>query len=77
MPSPARISSLGVPTRDRPDRLRACLLGHARCGRLHGWDVDFVVVDISTRPAARAANRALLCSLRAEFGPRFRYAGDE
>ncbi len=72
---PARFASLGVPTRDRPDCLRRCLVSHLEGGRRHGRDNDVVVVDDSATESARAANRELLRELAARWGARCLYAG--
>jgi hypothetical protein len=74
---PARFAAVGVPTRDRPDCLRRCLLSHLESGRRHGRDIDFMVVDDSTTAAARAANRELLGELAVRWEARFVYAGPE
>jgi hypothetical protein len=72
---PARFASVGVPTRDRPDCLRRCLLSHLESRRRHGRDNDFVVVDDSTADASRAANRELLGELAGRWGARLAYLG--
>jgi hypothetical protein len=71
----ARFASLGVPTRDRPDCLRRCLLSHLESARRHGRGNDFVVADDSTTDAARTANRELLGELASHWGGRFVYLG--
>jgi hypothetical protein len=72
---PARFASVGVPTRDRPDCLRRCLLGHLESRRRHGRDNDFLVVDDSTTEANRAANRELLGELSGRWQARLAYLG--
>lgn len=71
----ARFAAIGVPTRDRPDSLRRCLVNHLESGRRHGRDTDFVIVDDSGGAAARAANRELLRELGRQSGAAFFYAG--
>jgi hypothetical protein len=75
--APPKISSLGVPTRDNPDRLRTCMVSYADSASRFGRNLDFVVVDDSAEHATRAANRQVLDELRNEHGLRVRCAGPE
>jgi hypothetical protein len=72
---PARFAAVGVPTRDRPECLRRCLLGHLESARRHGRDNDFVVVDDAGTDSARAATRELLRELAGHWGANVFYAG--
>jgi hypothetical protein len=53
----ARITTIGVPTRDRTDALQRCLVSYLESVRRAGRSCDFVVVDGSDKPetAARSA----------------------
>jgi hypothetical protein len=61
--TPPRISTVGIPTRDRPRSLHTCLLGHLARAALHGSSVDLVVSDDSTRPETRAEVCGMLADL--------------
>jgi len=74
--APPPITTVGVPTRDRPDCLRRCLESHLEAARRRGRKVDWIVVDGSADAAVREANRAVLRSLRDRGGALF-YAGPE
>jgi len=74
---PARISSVGVPTRNRTGSLEKCVHSYVDNCRRHGRAVDFVVVDDSDTPAVRAENRQMLQALRVRTGAEISYAGPE
>ena len=65
---PARVSVLGIPTRDRPELLARALGSYAANLREHGRDVQVIVVDDSRQPASAAANRAAAMRVQREFG---------
>lgn len=73
--APARIAVVGVPTRDRPASLAACLASHLDAARRRGRECAWVVSDDSGDAATRAANRQALRSLRERFGAEVYYAG--
>jgi hypothetical protein len=71
----AGIGVVGVPTRDRPDCLRRCLLSLVPPQRRNGPAPQYVVVDGSGTPETRRANRQVLEDLRAGSGAIVAYAG--
>jgi hypothetical protein len=74
-PPPPRIAAVGIPTRDRPRSLRACLLGHVEAAQRQGRCTDFIVVDESV--TARGENRRLLDALADRCGVAIWYGGPE
>jgi hypothetical protein len=72
---PVRIGVVGIPTRDRPDSLRTCLLSLAESARRHGRSPAYAVVDDSREGAMRDANRALIRDVADRFQADIAYAG--
>ena len=64
--SPARISVIGVTTRDRVDTLRRALASYIDNCRAFGRSVEFVVIDDSEDPAVEERNQAMLEALQRE-----------
>jgi hypothetical protein len=73
----AGIAALGVPTRDRPDSLRACLISFAVSARQQGRSLDFVVVDDSQTAEACQTNRQVVRKVARGVGATIRYASRE
>jgi hypothetical protein len=72
---PARIATVGVPTRDRPRDLERCLVGHTESARRHGRRTEFVVMDDSAKAARE--NRGMLDALAEDTGLPIFYAGPD
>jgi hypothetical protein len=66
---PPKISSVGFPTRNRPEELKRCLESYAECAKLYGHDdLKFVVVDQSDETGTQQANLQVLEIIKAQFG---------
>jgi hypothetical protein len=76
-PTPARITTLAVPTRDRTQSLERCLTSFITNARRHERALDIVVADDSGDPTVRSQNRALLEGLKTRHAIRIFYAGPE
>jgi hypothetical protein len=74
---PARITTVGIPTRDRVSSLERCLTSLVAGVRRDPEAPDLVVVDDSTGTDDRLATRRLLQSLRPGYSGRLFYAGPE
>ncbi len=72
--SPARISVIGITTRDRVDTLRRALLSYVENCRAFGRSVEFAVIDDSGDPAVEERNQAMLEALGREHSVSVRYA---
>jgi hypothetical protein len=70
-----KISSVGVVTRDRIPSLKRCLLSYVANAKEHGRTHDFVVMDDSDSPAARATTVQFLRSMKKDHEVETRYAG--
>ncbi len=70
------ITSVGVPTRDRPSSLDACLRSYLENCARHGRSPEFLVADDSSEHSANHTT-AILQTLGREFNARIRYAGRE
>ncbi len=67
--APPKITSVGIPTRNRPEGLKRCLESYAECAKLYGRDdLKFVVVDQSDETRTLKANLQVLDQIKAEFG---------
>ncbi|HVK17090.1 MAG TPA: hypothetical protein VM533_09075 [Fimbriiglobus sp.] len=73
--TPAPVTVIGIPTRDRPDMLARSAADLARSARDAYRSVELVVADGSARPESRAANRRVLEELRDTFPGEVRYIG--
>jgi hypothetical protein len=62
---PPPVAVLGLPTRDRPDDLRAALESHL--GALAGRAVEVVIAEGEVSPEAHARTRTLLAEIAARF----------
>ncbi|HEX5483686.1 MAG TPA: hypothetical protein VFZ08_13770 [Terriglobia bacterium] len=71
---PTPISSIVIPTRDRPESLERTLTSYAERCRHFGRKVGFVVVDLSEGCDGRERNRRLARSLKARYGAEVSYA---
>jgi hypothetical protein len=69
------ISSLGVPTRNRPDKLNSGLRSFVQQSRELGRNLRFIIADGSDSEETRQENLAVLSSLKKEFGADFEYIG--
>jgi hypothetical protein len=73
--SPAPITTLGIPTRDRIELLHRALGSYAENCARHGRQVSFVVVDDSPAASLRDRCRAMLAELGRQLGLQISYAG--
>ena len=71
----ARITTLGVPTRNRPEALYRSVLSYAKCATRYDRKIRFLIADQSNDSEIRAANLANLQKIKAEFNADIRYAG--
>ena len=72
--SPARISVIGMTTRNRVDTLRRALVSYIENCRAFGRSVEFVVIDDSGDPSVEERNQAMLETLGREHPVSARYA---
>ena len=72
--SPARISIIGMTTRDRVDTLQRALVSYIDNCRAFGRSVEFVVIDDSGDPVVEERNQAMLEALGREHPVSVRYA---
>jgi hypothetical protein len=75
--APPPISSLGIPTHERPASLRRSLGGFAENSRRLGRAMRFVVADGSDDPQARRDNERTLAEVKEEYGCEIAYIGPE
>jgi hypothetical protein len=73
--APGRIASIGIPTRDRPESLRAALASYVENGRAHGRELEYVVSDDAGTPEGRARTRAAAAEIGARYGVPVTYLG--
>ncbi len=73
----ARVASIAIATRDRPEVLARAVESYAAHLRDHGRDAEIIVSDDSVAPATREATRATLTALATRYGVRVAYAGAE
>jgi acyl carrier protein len=71
----AEITTVAIPTRNRPGSLRECLVSFLENSRRYARTNEFVIVDDSPDLEARANCRQMLKSLRCEYGLGILYAG--
>ena len=72
---PVRITSVGIPTRDRAPSLARCLASLADSVRRGEDSPDIIVVDDSSCAEDRSANRRMLASIHATYPGQLFYAG--
>ena len=72
--SPARISVIGMTTRDRVDTLQRALVSYIENSQAFGRSVEFVVIDDSEDPTVEGRNQAMLEALGHEHAVSVRYA---
>jgi hypothetical protein len=58
--APAKIGTVGIPTRDRPAHLANCVGSLVENAKAFGRKLEIVVIDVSAAPAVRRENRARL-----------------
>jgi hypothetical protein len=75
-PVPA-ISSLGIPTCNRPQELERSLRSYAQCSQLYGRPINFLVADQSADENTQATNRQMISCLQKELAIKVFYAGLE
>ncbi len=73
----SKITTLAVPTCDRPELLARCLRSYMQNAKTFGRHVQFVVADDSLDCVVRQKTREALQQLRQEFGFAILYAGLE
>jgi len=71
------IASVGIVTCNRVEALQRGLASHIANSQTYGRTNDFVVMDDSPNPTVREANRAVLRSLKSQFGVKIFYGGLE
>jgi hypothetical protein len=76
-PQPTPISTIVIPTRDRPQLLRRAIDGYARNCARHARQVGFVVSDDSATLDTRRDSRAMLAELARDLSVDICYAGPE
>jgi hypothetical protein len=69
------IDNLGFITRNRPEKLRACLTSHAFSSRSQGKRLQYIVADDSDDEQAIAANISSIRHIHDYFGVRCCYVG--
>jgi hypothetical protein len=74
---PPRIASIGIPTRDRPESLRAALASYVENLRAHGREVEWVVADDAASAEGRAQTRAAAAEVGKRYGVPVSYLGLE
>src|SRR5262249_14151293 len=72
---PTRIAAVGIPTRDRPRNLAACVRGHVEAAQRQGRHTEFIVIDDSL--TLRDENRRLLDALADRSGMPLWHGGPE
>ncbi len=72
-----KITSIGIPTRDRPGRLEASVTSYARNVADHAQPVTITVMEDSAAPDARARSQQMLRKVRKRYGIEILYAGYE
>jgi len=75
-PVPA-ISSLGIPTRNRPQELERSLRSYAQCSQLYERPMNFLVADQSEDKDTQATNRQMISCLQKDLAIKVSYAGLE
>ena len=73
--SDGRITTLGVPTRDRPEALHRSVLSYARCAARYDRKMRFLIADQSSDPGTRQTNLSNLEKIKLECNAEIRYAG--
>jgi hypothetical protein len=77
-PTTASIVSLGVPTRERPEKLRQCLNSFAGNNEQYGRSpLRIIVADGSHSQSSQLANQDVLAALKRHFGYDCIYIGKE
>jgi hypothetical protein len=71
----ASISSLGIPTCNRPQLLERSLRSYAACSQLYGRQIRFMVADQTEDEALSQANVQTIAALQKELGIEVLYAG--
>lgn len=76
-PMPAPITSLCVPTRNRPAMLSRCVESYVECAKRHSREIRVVVADSSDDASVRRSNVELLIVLRKKYGVDIDYLGPD
>jgi hypothetical protein len=71
----AEITTVAIPTRNRPGSLKECLISFLENSRRYARTNEFVIADDSPDPETRDDCRRMLEALRREYGLRILYAG--
>jgi len=71
----AQITTIAVPTENRPAQVARCLPGYAENARRYGRDVEFTVADGSQRPEMIDLAKAMLGAISREYSTPVFYAG--
>lgn len=74
-PPAARITGVGVPTRDRVADVHACLASYIENGLAHGRTLEYLVAEGDVSAATREATRASIAELAARHGVPIAHAG--
>lgn len=72
---PSPITTIGIPTRNRPEILRRGLRSYIESAREYGRNTRFAVVDDSENMTAQLENQRVVSSLKKHYGVDLRYAG--
>lgn len=73
--TPNTITTIGIPTRDRPELLSRSVNSFLTNTLNHGRETTFTVVDDSRETAMQTKNREILSDISANFGRNIYYAG--
>lgn len=69
------ISSVGIPTRNRPNELERCIRSYIQCCVSFDRNMKFVIADQSSENDIRQTNLAILEKLTAEYNLNITYSG--
>jgi len=72
-----RISTVGIPTRNRPANLQETMESWAECSSHYKRDVEYLIADDSEDPSVREANRNALKSVKEKYGAKIYWAGPD
>jgi hypothetical protein len=72
----AKIATIAIPTKDRPESLRRALDSYMANAKMHGHAVDFFVLDRSSTPRIQAENKKAIRKLYDQHRLRVFYAVD-
>jgi hypothetical protein len=72
---PPPITSVAIPTRNRPDSLKVGVESYAQCSRDYGRKIEFLIADQSDDDVVRQTNLSLLAQVKARYGCPIYYGG--